>query len=291
VTAYSDFSHRKAFVQGLRLHYRDAGEGSPVLLMHGWMGTSYTWRHVAPRLVTAGHRVIAPDMRGYGDSDKPLNGYDGLTLVGDMRELLRQAGVEGKVHVVGWDMGALPAYLFAATHPDEVATLVYLDEPLPSVNLHELSAFTRENYGGYWHFGFNHTSGLAELLLQGHEREYFNFLYGQMLYDPSSITEEDKDEYLRTFATPAGIMGSNGWYRDLLVTTDQFAEAIARGKLSLPVLGLGGEAGTPFTKDQLAVIADDVEGGVIAECGHMIAEEKPAELSERMVAFLASGRG
>ncbi|WP_052732742.1 alpha/beta fold hydrolase [Hymenobacter terrenus] len=85
----------------MKLHYRAAGIGKIVLLIHGWLGTSHTWRHVAPRLVDAGFRVIAPDMRGYGDSDKPATGYDGLTLVEDLRQLLAQTNSAGPVHVVG----------------------------------------------------------------------------------------------------------------------------------------------------------------------------------------------
>lgn len=284
-STYAQFSHDRAMVNGLRLHYRSSGKGPTVLLMHGWLGTSYTWRYVAPQLVDAGFRVVCPDMRGYGDSDKPDAGYDGLTLVEDMRQLLPQANASGPVHVVGWDMGALPSYLFAAHFPEEVASMTYLDEPLPSVNLHQLSAFTRENYGGYWHFGFNHATDLPELLIQGHERAFFNYLYGLMLYNPQAISEADKDEYLRTYAAAGGIRGSNGWYRELLTTTDQFAETIGKGKLMMPVMGYGGQYGTPFTKDQLAVISDNVQGGVIPNCGHLIAEEAPDTLAQKLIAF------
>jgi pimeloyl-ACP methyl ester carboxylesterase len=283
---YRDFAHERAFVNGVRLHYRSGGTGPTVLLMHGWLGTSYTWRYLAPMLVDAGFHVIAPDMRGYGDSDKPDGGYDGLTLVEDMRQLLRAAGVEAPVHVVGWDMGALPAYLFAASYPDEVRSLTYLDEPLPSVNLHALSSFTKANFGGYWHFGFNHTPNLPELLIVGRERQVWEFFYSLMLYNPDAIGEEDKQEYLRTYAGAGGVRGSNGWYRDLLTTTEQFAAAIARGKLQLPVLGVGGEAGTPFVRDQLAAVAEQVQGGVIPKCGHMIAEEAPDALAGFVIPFL-----
>lgn len=236
---FTEFRHDRFFVNGIRLHVRTGGEGVPVLLMHGWLGTSYTWRHVAPRLAEEGYFVICPDMRGYGDTDKPFTGYDGLTLVEDMRQLLKYLEVKEKVHVVGWDMGALPAYLFAAHFPAEVASVTYLDEPLPSVNLHLFTTFTEENRGGYWHFSFNSADHLPELLIKGREREFWNYLYGLMLYNPSAITEEDKDEYMRTYAGPGGIRGSVGWYKDALITTRQFKEAIGKGKLTMPVLGLG----------------------------------------------------
>lgn len=283
---FKKFKQAKFFVNGIRLHVRYAGEGQPVLLMHGWLGTSYSWRHVAPELVEAGYRVICPDMRGNGDSEKPASGYDGLTLVEDMRQLLSQLGVKGKVHVAGWDMGALPAYLFAATYPDEVASLTYIDEPLPSVNLHTLTTFTKENFGGYWHFGFNSAEHLPELLIHGRERQFWNYLYSLMLFNPASITEEDKDEYMRTYAAAGGIRGSVGWYKDALITTDQFAAAIAKGKLTLPVMGIGGQYGTPYTQSQLAAISDNVQGGIIPDCGHMVAEEQPAALVNYLLEFL-----
>ncbi|MBL7748393.1 MAG: alpha/beta hydrolase [Chitinophagaceae bacterium] len=282
---FKHFKHAKCFVNGIRIHVRYAGKGQAVLLMHGWLGTSYSWRHVAPKLIDAGYQVICPDMRGNGDSDKPISGYDGLTLVEDMRQLLFQLGVTGKVHVAGWDMGALPAYLFAATYPNETTSLTYIDEPLPSVNLHTLTTFTKENFGGFWHFGFNSADHLPELLIGGKERQFWNFLYSLMLFNPASITEEDKDEYMRTYAAAGGIRGSLGWYKEALVTTDQFAAAIAKGKLSMPVMGIGGQYGTPYTQSQLSVISDNVHGGIIPECGHMVAEEQPDALVKYLLEF------
>lgn len=282
---FSEFDHVKCFVNGIRLHVRTGGTGKPVLLMHGWLGTSYSWRHVAPKLAAAGYRIICPDMRGHGDSDKPIGGYDGLTLVEDMRQMLQQLGVTGKVHVAGWDMGALPAYLFSATYPREVASLTYIDEPLPAVNLHTFTTFSKENHGGYWHFGFNSAEHLPELLIQGKERAFWNYLYSLMLYNPASITEADKDEYMRTYAAAGGIRGSLGWYKEALTTTDQFAAAINKGKLDIPVMGIGGQYGSPFTHEQLSAISDDVQGGIIPDCGHMVAEEQPEKLVEYFLQF------
>ncbi len=282
---YTAFKHVKLFVNGIRLHARIGGEGQPVLLMHGWLGTSYTWRHVAPKLVEAGYQVICPDMRGNGDSEKPMSGYDGLTLVEDMRQMLQQLGVAEKVHVAGWDMGALPAYLFAATYPEEVASLTYIDEPLPSVNLHTFTTFTKENHGGYWHFGFNSAEHLPELLIKGKEREFWNYFYSLMLYNPASITEADKDEYMRSYTSAGGIRGSVDWYKEALTTTDQFAAAIAKGKLTLPVMGIGGQYGSAYTHEQLAAISDNVHGGIIPDSGHMVAEEQPEKLVEYFLNF------
>lgn len=287
---FKQFEHHRAFVNGTRIHYRVAGDGEPVLLMHGWLGTSYYWRFVAPVLVDNGYKVIIPDMRGYGDSDKPISGYDGENLVEDMRQLMKQAGITEKIHVVGWDMGALPAYLYAANYPDEVKTLSYLDEPLPSVNIGQLSTFGGMIGTGLWHFGFNATSDLPETLIRGKEKEFIDFFYGIMLYNPESISEEDKQEYLRTYTMPGGIRGSNGWYRDLLLTTEQFKTAIAKGKIKQPVLAYGGQFSLPMTKDQLSLISDNVTGGLIPNCGHMVAEEAPEFLAQELIKFFKANK-
>ncbi|WP_299246368.1 alpha/beta hydrolase [uncultured Aquimarina sp.] len=283
---FKDFEQHKLFVNNTRIHLRKAGNGTPILLVHGWLGTSYTWRKIVPKLVEDGYTVICPDMRGYGDSDKPLGGYDGLNLVEDLRAILRQLEISKKVHVVGWDMGALPTFLFAAHFPEEVASITYLDEPLPSVNLHQFTTFTKENHGGYWHFGFNAAIDLPETLIDGKEREFWNYLYGLMLYNPSAISEKDKDEYMRTYASKAGIRGSVGWYKDALITTDQFSAAIEKGKIQVPVLALGGQYGSAYTFQQLEPFCEDITGGVIPNCGHMIAEERPEYLLKQVLQFL-----
>lgn len=285
--SFDEYEHGNVNINGVKIHYRIAGKGKPILLMHGWLGTSYTWRKVAPMFVKEGYQVIIPDMKGYGDSDKPENGYDSRTLAKEMRELLKVLNIKEKVHVVGWDMGALVAYMFAATYSKDVASLSYIDEPLPSINIHKLTSFTKENYGGYWHFGFNRSPNLPELLIEGKEREFFKYLHGLMLANKDAISEKDLDEYLRTYKGKEGIRGSNGWYRDLLETTDQFATMIKKGKLKIPVLAVGGQFGTPYTKSQMeGIIANKIQGGIIPNCGHLVAEERPEELFHLMKVFL-----
>lgn len=111
--------HHTADLGGLRLHYVEAGVGEPVLLWHGFLGSWYSWRRLIPLLVERGYRVIAPDMRGYGDSDKPPTGYDALTLARDFRSLAEHLGLE-RHHVVSHNMGAPPALVYAAEWPDAV---------------------------------------------------------------------------------------------------------------------------------------------------------------------------
>ncbi len=162
-----------AQVNGLRLRYRVSGSGEPVLLWHGFLGTSDVWRKVAPLLAQT-HTVIAPDMRGYGDSDKPKQGYDARTIAADFRALVKHLGL-GPIHLVAHDMGAPPALVWAGEHPDDVRTLTYLDEPvITSECLPQVIQFTPQGtqMGGLWWWQFALAPEIAETLLAGHEREF-----------------------------------------------------------------------------------------------------------------------
>ena len=117
------FRSESARVNGVSLHYWVGGDpnGSHVLLRHGFLGTGYSWHRLMPLLVGAGYRVLVPDMRGYGDSDKPAGdaGYDGAALAEEFRSLVGQLriGAGRSLILIAHDMGAPPALLWAANHP------------------------------------------------------------------------------------------------------------------------------------------------------------------------------
>ena len=153
------FDSRFAEVNGVRLHYWIGGdpEGQPVVLWHGFLSTGYAWRDVAPALADAGFAVLAADMRGYGDSDKPpgVEGYDARALAEEARALVAQIGFGHGRSVVhaAHDMGALPALLWTADHPDEVKALLYIEGPVMLGEvLRPVFAYTRESMaqGSMW---------------------------------------------------------------------------------------------------------------------------------------------
>lgn len=270
---------------GILSHYVWGGAGDAkdvVLLLHGWLGTWYSWRKIMLPLAEK-YTVIAPDMRGNGDSDKPETGYDALTMVEDVRKIVRELGFE-RLFVVGHDMGAPVAFCYAAKYQAEVRGLVYLDEPLIGYNLDEFTAFTPDNPRPYWWFGFHSQHNLAEMLVAGKEREYLNYQMTGMIADQRAITAEDKEEYLRTLTAPGGMRGSFGWYRHVFETAEQVRK-LGKTKLKLPVLGLNGEFGHPNVAEQMKLVAENVSGGIISGSGHLIAEEKPDELVEELLKF------
>lgn len=270
------------------LHVTMVGDGVPILLLHGWLGTSYHWRRVMP-LMAAHHRVVAVDARGYGESDKPLTGYDGETIAEDLRQLSEALQLERPI-VVGHDMGALPALLLAARHPEAVRALVYVDEPLPGYNLDRFTAFTRENPFVYWWFAFNAQPHLAAMMWAGKEAELVDYFLTAMVADPAVISAEDKAEYVRGLRKPGGLHGSFGWYRDVLTTADQIRAATAR-RLQTPVLAVNGQFGHPGVAEQMRLVADRVEGVTLGGCGHLCAEEKPAEFAAALLGFAARLEG
>jgi pimeloyl-ACP methyl ester carboxylesterase len=277
------FSHYKLFVNGVLLHVVVGGQGPALLLLHGWMGSWYSWRKVMPALAER-FTVIVPDARGYGDSAKPLAGYDGLTIKEDLRQLLRVLGHQ-QAFVMGHDMGAPVALLMATHHPDEVIGVGYFDEPLLRVNLDRFTAFRADNPFVYWWFPFNATEHVAAMLWEGKEERMVDFMINAMVADPRSVTAADKAEYVRGLRSPGGLHGSFGWYRDSLITGRQIVEATQGRVLQVPVLALNGQYGHPGVAEQFAGLAATVEGATIPACGHLLAEEQPEAVVAHIVAF------
>jgi pimeloyl-ACP methyl ester carboxylesterase len=282
----STFTHHTTTVNSIRLHYVIGGQGDPILLWHGFLGTSYSWHKLMP-ILAKHYTVIAPDMRGYGDSDKPASGYDAGTLMEDFRSLIHQLGF-AKIFIVAHDMGAPPALLYAGQYPDEVRGLAYLEDP---VILEEyIQTFLRfgpetMQEGGMWWWVFSLAPKIPEILISGHEREFLTWFYDRYLYDRHSINDETVNEYLRTFATPDGIRGAIGVYRAIFATMKQTA-AYTQEKINTPILGLGGDRSLgEYTKQMLKSVATDVRGGVIEQCGHFIPEEQPDVLAKHLLEF------
>jgi len=266
------------------LHFTMMGQGTPIVLIHGWMGSSYHWRRLMP-LLAARHTVVAFDARGYGESDKPAQGYDGRTIVADVRDLARQLNL-GKYFVLGHDMGALPALLLAADHPDEVLGLIYVDEPLPGYNLDQFTAFRKDNPFVYWWFAFNAQPHVPALMWSGKEAELVDYFLTAMCANPATHTAADKAEYVRGLRKPGGLDGSFGWYRDVLVTADQIRETTAT-PIGAPVLAINGQYGHPLVGEQMKLVAANVSSVTLEACGHLCAEEQPEEMSAAILAFTA----
>ncbi len=289
------FESKTATVAGVRLHYWIGGDPrrQPVILWHGFLSTAYAWRDVAPALARAGLAVLIPDMRGYGDSDKPAgnDGYDARSLAEECRALVAAISFgDGKplIHAAH-DMGALPALIWTADNPEEIAGLLYIEAPVMlGPLLRQVFSYTAQGMaeGSMWWWILPLAPGVPERLIVGNERAFLTWFYeGDHVVNHAAITPEAVDEYLRTFAGKEGVLGSMGIYRAAFASIDQ-TEPLMSAKISVPVVALGGEKGLgDKVGDMVAMVAANVEAHTLAGCGHFMTEERPEFVVDHIVAL------
>jgi pimeloyl-ACP methyl ester carboxylesterase len=282
------FESRTERVGDINLHYWVGGNpsGQPVLLWHGFLGTSYAWRKVMPLLADAGLSVLVPDMRGYGDSDKPggIDGYDGRSLATEFRRLVRQIGfgTGRQLTIVAHDMGAPAALLWAADHPDELSNLLYVEEPVLRLEfLSKLIVYTPDAAanGSMWWWLLPLAPNAPETVIVGHERAYLSWFYDRVQSSHHGVGAAI-DEYTRTFSGTEGVLGALGVYRAAFRTIDQ-TESLADHKIRVPVIAVGGELSRgDHVREMLESVAQTVTGVVIPGCGHFVPEERPDRIVE-----------
>jgi pimeloyl-ACP methyl ester carboxylesterase len=295
--AIRGFESKSTAVGGVRLHFWIGGDpnGQPVILWHGFLSTAYAWRDVAPALAEAGLSVLVPDMRGFGDSDKPSgnDGYDARSLAEECRALAAAIGFgRGKplIHAAH-DMGALPALIWTADHPPEVAGLLYIEAPVMlGPVLRQVFSYTPQAMaqGSMWWWILPLAPGVPERLIVGNERAFLTWFYeGDNVVNHAAITPQAVDEYLRTFAGEEGVLGSMGVYRAAFASIDQ-TEPLMTAKIAVPVVALGGEKGLGRkVGEMVAMVAENVEPHTVAGCGHFMTEERPEFVIEHILGLSA----
>jgi pimeloyl-ACP methyl ester carboxylesterase len=274
---------RFAEVNGVRLHYLTAGTGDPIILLHGYAQNSHMWRPLIPLLAKT-HTVIAPDLRGFGQSSKPEGGYGKKALAQDVHALAASLGFTHAA-VVGHDIGLMVAYAYAAQYPKEVDRIVLMDAFLPGVGKWENVWLLRD----LWHFHFYGETPLK--LVTGRERIYFEHFWNDFAADRThSVPEADRQRYAKDYAQPGAMRAGFEVFRNFEQDAKDFAE-LSRTKLPMPMLVLTGEkASGAFLIDQGRLVADHVEGVVIKGSGHWLMEEATDQVIPKLVSFL-NGEG
>ena len=187
---------RTADVNGVRLHYLIAGKGDPVLLLHGYAQTSHMWRPLIARLA-ATRTVIAPDLRGFGGSAAPADGYTKAAMARDMHALMEKLG-HRRVRVAGHDIGLMVAYAYAAQYPGDVERIALLDAFLPGVGDWQNVWLLRD----LWHFHFYGEVPLK--LVTGRERIYFEHFWNDFAADRTRSVPEARPQVLCPRVRAAG---------------------------------------------------------------------------------------
>jgi pimeloyl-ACP methyl ester carboxylesterase len=268
---------------GAVIHVRVGGRGPAVVLLHGYGGTGDMWAPMAVDL-ERDYKVIVPDLRGLGLSSKPAGGFDKKTQAGDVAGVMDALGVK-RADLVTHDIGNMVGFAFAALHPERVSRFVVIDAPIPGVGPWE--EILKNPL--LWHFRFGGPD--MERLVAGRERIYLDRFWNDFAADPRRITDETREHYAALYALPGAMHSGFAQF----ATFDQDAvdnrAFLAKGKLAMPVLALGGEKSFGLTMaETMRFAASDVSGGVVPHSGHWIMDENPEATIALVRGFLAADR-
>jgi len=274
------FSSERRLVNDARMHYVIGGSRTPVVLLHGFPNTWYSWRDVMPTLAER-HTVIAVDLRGLGDSDPGTQPNDVPTGADDLHGLVAELGL-GPVLLAGQDWGGSVAFAFAAAYPDEVRRLAVL-ESMPAGPWTE----TGPGRGDPWFVGFHQIPDLPERMVTGRERVYLAWFLRAFSATAGVPTPAAVDEYVRCYSRPGAMASAFARYRGRGAGREvEYNKSHLSQLLDLPVMGVGGERFFgPAVAENLRHGASDVRQEVLAGCGHYVSEEQPEELAELLLGF------
>ena len=282
VGSWSDaFAAKQMPVTGGTQCVRVGGKGPAVLLLHGFGDTGDMWVPLADALVKD-HAVIIPDLRGMGLSSHPEDGYEKVAQARDLAAILDQLGYRD-IALVTHDIGNMVGYAFAAQFPQRVTKWVVMDAPLPGIGHWDDQLKNPK----VWHFNFRGPD--VERLVAGRERILLDRFYNELSANPSRIDEATRDHYAALYARPGAIHNALGgqfaaFAQDAI---DNQQQLVARGKLKMPVLAIGGDHSYgSHLADEIGFAAADVRAAVIKDSGHWIMEEQPEQAVSMILRFL-----
>ena len=284
-----ELAHRYADLGDVRLHYVEAGEGPLVLLLHGFPQFWYQWKHQVPALVEAGFRVVAPDMRGYNLSDKPLGvrAYRVELLARDVERLILACGERTAV-VVGHDWGALAAWIAAMRHPGRVEKLAILNVPHPARSLDGLLSPMQLLRSSYMFFF--QIPRLPEEVIRAGDFALLRSVFRSDPVQPEAFTAEDIERYIEAIAQPGALTASLNYYRALLRNPREMRALLQR--VEAPVLVIWGERDR-FLSRRLAEpprlwVPNLIRVKRLPDASHWVAEDCPLEVNTLLLGFLRS---
>ncbi|WP_409371566.1 alpha/beta fold hydrolase [Methylocella sp. CPCC 101449] len=264
----SSFRIQTIETNGAKLHVRVGGKGPTVVLLHGYGETGDMWAPLAADLVRD-HTVIVPDLRGLGLSSKPAGGFDKKTQAGDVSGVLDALKIE-RADLVTHDIGNMVGFAFAALNPTRVNRFVLIDAPVPGVGPWE--EILKNPL--LWHFRFGGPD--MERLVAGRERIYLDRFWNEFSANPKNFTEASRQHYAKLYALPGAMHSGFAQFAAFDQDAIDNRAFLAKGKLAMPVLALGGEKS--FGLMMATVMRDgasNVSEGIVPASGHWIMEENP----------------
>jgi pimeloyl-ACP methyl ester carboxylesterase len=277
------FTTRNVAANGTTIHVRVGGSGPVVLLLHGFGDTGDMWAPLAARLYNT-HTVVVPDLRGMGLSAHPDGGYDKKNEAKDIAGVLAALKVDGPVDLVTHDIGNMVGYAFAAQNRDRVSRWVVMDAPLPGLGHWDDVVKDHRT----WHFDFYGPD--EERLIAGRERLYLDRFYNELSADPRHIGEATRAHYAALYSRPNAIHDAFSQFAAFRQDGVDNQKFLAEGKLTMPVLAIGGEKsfGQGFA-NEIEFAASNVRALSIKDSGHWLMEEQPEATMAAITGFLDEG--
>jgi pimeloyl-ACP methyl ester carboxylesterase len=274
-------TYKRATVNGVTLHYVMVGKGPVVLCMHGWPQNHREFLPVIEGLADQ-YTFIAPDLRGFADSDKPYDGYEPKTIANDMLALLAAEGIE-KFHILSHDLGGPPSVALAYMASDRAMSLATIETPFFGLSF---PGYVDPRVP-YWHLGMHMNMDITHFLVEGREEQYLRHFFRDFAYNPTAIPEDELQLYVMQMRQPGNLRASLNHYGYIPQMAEQTSE-LTKSKLTVPMLAWGGRASFgDHCFDCAKAIAVSAEGGVIEECGHWVFEEKPDFIRQQLGSFWA----
>ncbi|MGH9820476.1 MAG: alpha/beta hydrolase, partial [Pyrinomonadaceae bacterium] len=232
----SNYRSRFADVNGVKIHYLKAGTGKmPLVLLHGFGETSHMWTPLFEDL-GRDYTIIAPDLRGIGDSSVPKTGYDKKTVADDIHELVKSLGYK-QIDLVGHDIGLMVAYAYAAQFPAEVKKLALLEAPIPGIGKEWDQIFNNERT---WHFHFVE-SAYALPLVKGRERIFLSHFWDELAENSMGMSEGSREIYTKAYAKPDVMWAAFELFKAFNRADATDNRKFAEHKLPMPVLTIAGD--------------------------------------------------
>jgi pimeloyl-ACP methyl ester carboxylesterase len=279
----SDVTTARRQFGSLSLNYAEAGTGPTLILLHGAFQTWRCWRRVIERLASDFH-LLAPDLRGIGDSDRPAEGYEMFSAAEDIAALVRAMAPDG-AFVAGHDIGGGVGAALALAEPQLVRAFAFLDMALPGFGFEDIWV-PRPDGHFLWFGALNSVPGAIETLLAGRERDYISFVLRAVSANPEAFDATDVDAYAEAYARPGGLAALSAYFQAMWRNADAFKARASEARYQGPVLAVGGEHSTGLLAgESMRGVADRVQSEIVAGAGHWMPEEKPDETAALLKTF------
>ena len=276
----SNFKTLDIPANGVTIHTRVGGAGPAVVLLHGYGETGDMWVPLAVDLARD-YTMIVPDLRGLGRSSKPPGGFDKKTQAGDVAGVLAALTIE-QIDLVTHDIGNMVGFAFAAQHRERVKRFVLIDAPLPGVG--PWDEILKNPL--LWHFRFGGPD--MERLVAGRERIYLDRFWNEFSADPSRFSEAARIHYAELYALPGAMHSGFAQFAAFDQDAIDNRDFLAKGKLTIPILAVGGEKSFGVTMAAVTrFAATNVHEAVVPDCGHWIMEENPQATIQLVRGFLS----